>query len=71
MTERRIDLPAAERAVEALLVALGEDVTSEALVRTRTLESELAYELVAARGAYWRLYEAQFAGAAQTDTDEG
>lgn len=28
-------------------------------------------ELLAARGAYWRLYEAQFAGAAQTDTDEG
>ena len=28
-------------------------------------------DLLAARGAYWRLYEAQFAGAAQTDTDEG
>ena len=49
MTERRIDLEAAERAVEALLVALGEDVTREALARTPARVVSAYAELLATK----------------------
>ena len=49
MTSRRIDLAAAERAVEQLLDALGEDVTREALARTPARVARAYAELLEPR----------------------